>query len=59
MRSNKRAKIGVMDIGLKSQHSAGLGTLAIGVITACFHCVGILPLEIERLKMCAIGSAMK
>ena len=33
--------MGVTDIGQKSEHTTGLGTLATGVITLHFHCCGI------------------
>ena len=59
VRSSIRVRMGVRDIGLKSAHCNGLGTFAIGVITARFHCVGMLAEEIQRLNKCATGCAMK
>ena len=45
-------------VGLKSEHVAALLILGIGVITADFHCFGIVEVCNERLKTYVRGLAM-
>ena len=48
----------VKEIGLKSEHVVALVILGIGVIIAAFHCLGIVELCNERLKIYVRGLAM-
>jgi len=55
--SRQRERTGVMDIGLKSLGCVGLVTFDTAMITAVFHCCGIMPSDINWLKSCISGAA--
>ena len=57
--SNNLEGMGVKEMGRKSAQPSGLGTLGIGVIIACFHCVGTDALLTDKLKRKVSGRAKK
>jgi len=55
IRSKILVRTGVMEIGLKLACSLGADILGTGVMTARFHCCGVVEVAMDRLKRRVAG----